>query len=444
MVQELRDFIKLISKEKDLDEKIVAEAIEQAIISASRKDFEQYRKLRPQLDPETGEFKLFVTKRVVEDVKNPKTQMSVNEAEKLINKKSAVGDEIEIEIKPKDFGRIAAQAARQVVYQRLHDAEKDKIYNEYKKRIGEFVTGTVHRIEKNDVIISLGKTDALLPRKETPPGIRYKFGDRLKVVVISVKKSAKGPQVIVSRTTPKLIEQLFIQEVPEISEGIVEIVNIAREPGFRTKIAVRSKNSDVDPVGACVGMKGSRVQMIVRELESEKIDIVPYSDEPSAYIKAALNPAHIIDIKIKEGKKVAEVLVDKENLSLAIGKKGLNARLAVKLTGWKIDIKCEREVLEIAPEVEAEMETETEKEYEREIQMRYLEDFLNQIPDMNNDLFNKIAASQLNSVEILANATLDELKEAFSIEEAYAEAIIQGANEYSEALREMRQEEEKR
>lgn len=430
MSQGMLDFIKLISKEKDLDERTVADAMEQAIITASKKDFEQYRKIRPVIDLETGEYHVYVTKQVMgEAVTKPKFQIAPADAEKLLKKEVQIGEEIEVEIEASEFGRIAAQAARQVVYQRLRDAEKDKVYNDYKSRVGELLTGIVSRFEKGDTYLSIGKTEAILPFKEVPKGAKYKYGDRLKAVIINVKRNTKGPQVVLSRTIPKLIEQLFVQEVPEISEGIVEIVNVAREPGIRSKIAVYSHNSDVDPVGACVGMKGSRVQMIVSELESEKIDIVPYNEDPEKFIASALNPAKVLGMILRKNDNLAIVKVSKENLSLAIGKQGVNARLAVKLTGWKIDIKCEDD------------EKHKVTDIDEEIRRRYLEDFLNQIPGLNSNLIAKIAATDINSVEKLSHADIENFTAIEGIGEELAESIISGANEYMEALREMNEEE---
>src|SRR5690606_10390089 len=284
---ELKAFIRQISKEKDLDVDVVKEAIQQAIISASRKNLSQFEEARPELDVETGELHLFVTKTVVKIATNPRTQISQRDAQK-VKADAEVGEQIEVEIDPAAFGRIAAQSARQVVMQKLKDAERHKVYGEYESRKGAIFTGVLQRFEKRDMVLNLGKTEALLPLTETPIGTKYRVGDRIKVVLTEIDPEARGPVLKVSRNSEQLVAKLFEQEVPEIADGTVRIVSIVREPGARTKLAVESTTSDVDPVGACVGVKGSRVQMIVRELEHEKIDIVPYSDNVREVIKAAL------------------------------------------------------------------------------------------------------------------------------------------------------------
>lgn len=421
---ELKAFIRQISKEKDLDITIVKEAIEHAIVSASKKNLSQFDEARTELDPETGELKLFVTKTVVNIASNPRTQIALREAKK-IQEDVALGDRLEVEIDPSAFGRIAAQSARQVVMQKLKDAERQKVHNEYLSRKGEIYSGIVQRHEKRDIIVLIGKSEALLPFSETPPGSRYRAGDRIKVVLHEIDPEGRGPVLKVSRNSAELVAKLFEQEVPEIADGTVKIVNIVREAGARTKLAVKSTSSDVDPVGACVGVKGSRVQMIVRELENEKIDIVPFSEDPRQFIAAALGQAQIQSITIDEKAKKADVVVKEGNLSLAIGKRGQNAKLAAKLTGWKLDIHSEGEKEKFA-NVNLE-----------EVQHQYMEDFLTQIDWADEAIREKIYNSYITSVQELANATPDELAELVDSTPQLAQEIIEGAKEYTDALAEM-------
>jgi len=422
---ELKAFIRQISKEKELDVDVVKEAIQQAIISASKKNLSQFEDARPELDVETGELHLFVTKTVTKIATNPRTQISQREAAKT-HPEAQPGDRIEVEIDPAVFGRIAAQSARQVVMQKLKDAERHKVYDEYEARKGEIFTGIVQRFEKRDYVLSLGKTEAIMPLTETPIGTRYRVGDRVKVVLVDIDPEARGPVLKVSRNSEQLVAKLFEQEVPEISDGTVKIRSIVREPGARTKLAVESTTSDVDPVGACVGVKGSRVQMIVRELENEKIDIVPYSDNVREFIKAALVPAQIQSIAIDEDSRKADVVVKEGNLSLAIGKRGQNAKLAARLTGWKLDIHSEGE-----DEKRANVD-------HQHVQRQYLEDFLTQIDWISDEVRDAIYSSgQFETVEQLTNAQAEDLAAVAGIESNTAQEIIDGAHEYMDALKEM-------
>lgn len=420
---ELKAFMRQISKEKELDVHVVKEAIEQAIISASKKNLSQFVDARPLLDPDTGELHLYVKKHVVNIVVNPRTQIALRDAKRQ-KSDAQVGDLVEVEIDPENFGRIAAQSARQVVMQKLRDAERQKVFDEFKNKKGEILSGIVQRYEKRDLILSVGKAEALLPRNEIPPTSHYRINDRLKVYVIDLDVNAKGPILKVSRTHPQLVAKLFEQEVPEIADDTVRIVNVVREAGSRTKIAVESNNPDVDPVGACVGVKGSRVQMIVRELENEKIDIVPYSANTRQFITSALVPAQIQTVKISEQTRQAEVIVKKGNLSLAIGKKGQNAKLAAKLTGWKLDIRSEVEEKKLS-DADAE-----------EIQRKYLDDFLNQVDRLTAPMRERIIGSSFVSVERLAEANAAELGLLLG-DRGLADEIIDDAKEYVEALHEM-------
>lgn len=348
-----------LGKEKGIAPELLFDAIEAALISAYKRNFSSAQNVRVSLDRATGDFHVYARKIVVEALENEIVEISLAEA-KQINASYEVDDIIELEVTPKNFGRIAAQTAKQVVVQRIREAERGIIYEEFSNRESDILTGIVQRIEQKNVFIDLGKAEAILAPSEQIPFEQYKHGDRIKSYIIEVKKTTKGPQILVSRTHPGLLKRLFELEVPEIHDGIVEIKSVAREPGMRSKIAVFSKDEDVDPVGSCVGHKGMRVQTIVDELKGEKIDIVKWCVDPAKYIANALSPAKVISVGVNEADKISKVVVPDYQLSLAIGKEGQNARLAAKLTGWKIDIKSEsqaKEALGIAREnstVEAE------------------------------------------------------------------------------------------
>ncbi|EAX47073.1 NusA antitermination factor [Thermosinus carboxydivorans Nor1] len=332
-----------LGKEKGIAPEILFDAIEAALISAYKRNFGSAQNVRVSLDRTTGEIHVYARKTVVEVVKDPRLEMSLEEA-RAIDVRYELDDVVEIEVTPKDFGRIAAQTAKQVVVQRIREAERGIIYEEFSNRESDIVTGIVQRIEQKNVYIDLGKAEAILTPSEQIPGEVYKHGDRLKTYIIEVKKTTKGPQILVSRTHPGLLKRLFELEVPEIHDGVVELKSVAREPGMRSKIAVHSRDENVDAVGACVGHKGMRVQTIVNELRGEKIDIVKWSSDPAKFIANALSPAKVISVEVNETEKVSKVVVPDYQLSLAIGKEGQNARLAAKLTGWKIDIKSESQV----------------------------------------------------------------------------------------------------
>lgn len=329
-----------LGKEKGIAPELLFDAIEAALISAYKRNFSSAQNVRVSLDRVTGDFHVYARKVIVESVENGIVEMSLEEAKK-INASYEVDDIIELEVTPKNFGRIAAQTAKQVVVQRIREAERGIIYEEFSNRESDILTGIVQRIEQKNVFIDLGKAEAILAPSEQIPFEQYKHGDRIKSYIIEVKKTTKGPQILVSRTHPGLLKRLFELEVPEIHDGIVELKSVAREPGMRSKIAVFSKDEDVDPVGSCVGHKGMRVQTIVDELKGEKIDIVKWSLDPVKYIANALSPAKVLSVEVNELEKISKVIVPDYQLSLAIGKEGQNARLAAKLTGWKIDIKSE-------------------------------------------------------------------------------------------------------
>jgi N utilization substance protein A len=343
MSAELIRALEQLEKEKGVDKEVLIEAIEAALISAYRRNFGSTQNVRISIDRLTGDVKVFALKRVTSKPENDLNEISLEDAKK-INKELAEEDFAEVEVTPRKFGRIAAQTAKQVVVQRIREAEREIIFEEFYSKENDIVTGIVQRMERRNVIIDLGKTEAILPPSEQTQGEIYNFNDRIKVYVTEVKKTTKGPQIIVSRTHPGLVKRLFELEVPEIYEGIVEIKSISREPGSRTKIAVFSRDDNVDPVGACVGQKGTRVQAIVDELRGEKIDIIKWSINPEDFISSSLSPAKVVRVDIDEEEKTARVTVPDYQLSLAIGKEGQNARLAAKLTGWKIDIKSESQL----------------------------------------------------------------------------------------------------
>lgn len=329
-----------LGREKGISTEILFDAIEAALISAYKRNFASAQNVRVSLDRTSGEIHVYARKTVTDDVKDPRLDISLEDAKK-VDPRFELEDIIELEVTPKNFGRIAAQTAKQVVVQRIREAERGIIYEEFSNREGDIVTGIIQRIEQKNVYIDLGKAEAILAPSEQIPGEIYRQWDRIKTYITEVRKTTKGPQILVSRTHPGLLKRLFELEVPEIHDGIVEIKSVSREPGMRSKIAVYSRDEDIDPVGSCVGHKGMRVQTIVNELRGEKIDIVKWSPDPAKYIANALSPAKVVEVEIHELEKISKVVVPDYQLSLAIGKEGQNARLAAKLTGWKIDIKSE-------------------------------------------------------------------------------------------------------
>ncbi len=342
-----------IENDKGISKDVLLEAIEAALLSAYKKDFGSKENVSVEIDDEAGEVKVFSRKKVVEEVTNKHYEMN-HEKAKEIDSSIEIGDYIDLEVTPENFGRIAAQTAKQVVMQRIREAERDVLYEEYKRKEGEIITGTIQRFHKDNVLIDMGKTEALLPVSEQIPNEEYRVGSRLKLYVVEVSSTTKGPRILVSRTHPALLKRLFEVEVPEIFDGIVEIRSVAREAGFRSKVAVSSFDGKVDPVGACVGPQGMRVKSVVDQLNGEKIDIVQYNENPKEFVSNALNPAEVIEVILDEEEQSATVVVPDFQLSLAIGKEGQNARLAAKLTGWKIDIKKESEFEEEEDKEEAE------------------------------------------------------------------------------------------
>lgn len=349
MNSEFLEALRDLEKEKGISLEVLLEAIEAALLSAYKRNFGSLQNARVHIDRDTGDFKVYAQRNVVESVEDNRLEISLEEAH-AIDPCYELGDIVETEVTPRNFGRIAAQTAKQVVVQRIREAERNIIYEEFANREGDILTGMVQRVENKNVFIELGKTEAILTPAEQMPGEEYKPGLRLKTYIVEVRKTTKGPQILVSRTHPGLLKRLFELEVPELQEGVVELRAIAREAGYRSKIAVYSKDENVDPVGSCVGPKGMRVQHIVNELGGEKIDIVKWNPDASKFVASSLSPAKVVAVEVWEEEKVARVIVPDYQLSLAIGKEGQNARLAAKLTGWKIDIKSESQMEEIYPE----------------------------------------------------------------------------------------------
>jgi transcription termination/antitermination protein NusA len=414
--------IEMLSREKHIEPEVVVSAIEDAMVVAARKFYKTEEDLRGKFNPETGQVDVYSVYVVVEEVTDPKKEITVAEAKKK-NPTAEVGTEI-LTPKPTDvLGRIAAQTAKQVILQKVREAERDTIFNEYNGRVGELVTVIVKRAEGPDLIVDMGRTEARLPKREQSKLETYNIGERLRVVIKAVDRAAKGPQVIVSRADASLVQRLFEMEVPEIYDGTVQIRHAAREAGERTKVAVMSRDKDVDPVGACVGMKGMRVQSIIRELRGEKIDIIPFSEETVAFAQKALSPAKVTRVQITdpEAKKL-EVIVEDSQLSLAIGKKGQNVRLASKLIGWDIDIKSEEEKRQ---EIEAEMTALTAPTTP-----------LTSLAGVGAKTIEKMEAAGINSVEKLASMTPEQLMEIPGIGEKMVDKIYQSVNQFYESASE--------
>ncbi len=412
--------IEQISREKHIEPEIIVAAIEDAMVVAARKYYRTEEDLRSKFNPETGAVDVFSVHTVVDEVADPTREISLAEARKQ-SPSIEVGGEI-THTKPTDvLGRIAAQTAKQVILQKVREAERDTIYNEFHTRVGELVNSVVKRMEGPDIIVDLGRTEARLPKREQSRLEAYNVGDRLRVTIRAVERAAKGPQVIVSRADPALVQRLFEMEVPEIYDGTVQIRAVAREAGERTKIAVESRDKDVDPVGACVGMKGMRVQSIIRELRGEKIDIIPFNEETVAFAQKALSPAKVTRVQIIDPEeKRLEVIVEDTQLSLAIGKKGQNVRLASKLIGWNVDIKSEEEKRR---EIEAQMAALTAPGTA-----------LTELAGVGPKTIEKLEAAGITSIEKLADMTPEQLVEIPGIGEKMVEKIHQSVAAYFEAL----------
>jgi transcription termination/antitermination protein NusA len=419
MASALYQSIEILSRDKGIDPEIVVGAVEDAIALATRKYYKTQENMRAELDKESGEIRAYVYKTVVETpelIEDPVNQIALEEARELAPEVE-IGGEIRY-YKPTDvLGRIAAQMAKQVIFQKVREAERDTVFNEYNHRVGEVLNATVKRVELQDVIFDLGKAEARMPRREQSRLEQFAVGERVRVVLLRVDRAAKGPQVIVSRAAKELVQNLFQSEVPEIYDGTVVIRAIAREAGERTKIAVMSRDKDVDPVGACVGMKGMRVQSIIRELRGEKIDIIEFSEEITTFAEKALQPAKVSRVSITDlGEKQLEVIVDDTQLSLAIGKKGQNVRLAAKLLEWKIDIKSEEE-----------------KRQEVEQQMQGVggpATPIEQVSELGEQIIQKLVAAGITTVEALADMTPEQLEEIPGIGEKTLEKISVAVRHY--------------
>ena len=412
--------IEQISKEKNVDPKIIISALEDAMVAASRKFYKTNEDINARFDPETGMVEIFAVRRVVENVENPSLEISLSDAKK-IDETLEIDDTVEIP-KPTDvLGRIAAQTAKQVILQKVREAERQNIYNEYSQKIGEMVNGVVKRFEGPDIIVDIGKTEALLPLREQSRAETYKQGERIRAVIVKVLPVAKGPQVILSRTDPQLLIRLFEMEIPEIYDGTIVVKSAVHEPGDRAKIAVASLDRDVDPVGACVGMKGSRINSIIRELRGEKIDIVQWSDDPAHYATNALNPAKISKVLIIDpAEKRMEVIVEEKQQSLAIGKKGQNVRLASRLIGWQIDVKSEEQKKQ---EVLSVMESLTSSSTS-----------LSELEGISDRLIERLRESGIENVERILELGEDKLKEIPGVGEKTAAKIMEAARDLFEEV----------
>ncbi len=409
MRQELVQAIDQVGREKGIDRSVLIDAVGAAILSASRKTLGSSMDLRIRFDDQAGQFRLFSVKRVVEAPVNLRMEISLPEAAK-IDPNAMVGGQVEVEVEPQAFGRIAAQTAKQVIIQRVREAERNCLYKSFKAREGELITGVVQRIVKGNIIVDLGKTEALVPQREQLPNEEYRPKDRIRAYIVEVRKTSKGSQIILSRTHPGFLVKLFEMEVPEINEKIVEIKAAAREPGERAKIAVASKDANVDPVGACVGFRGVRVQAIVKELQGEKIDIIPWKANPAEFITHALAPAEVSQVTVDEKGHTLNVVVPDDQLSLSIGKKGRNARLASKLVGWKVDIRSQSEIAK-------------EAEKRKELQRKQLS-LLLALPGVGEKMAERLGEAGFDSLEKVSLASPEALSVVKGIGEKTGEKLI--------------------
>ena len=412
MITDLLRTIEQVSRDKGIDAKILIEALEEAVRSAVKKKFGLEYELEVTFNREMGEIEVFEFKDVVDTVTDERLQVSLEDARKL-DPESEIGDSLGMKMDTDALGRIAAQSAKQVIMQRLREAERDAVYEDFKDRKGEIINGIVQRFDKGAIIANLGKAEAELPLKEQIPKESYTQGDRVRAYIYDVRQFSRGPQVILSRTHPNFLSALFESEVPEISEGIVTIMQVAREPGGRAKIAVASKDRDVDPVGACVGMKGSRVQAVVQELRGEKIDIVPWDPDPAKFVCNALAPAEILRVIVDEENRAMEVVVPDDQLSLAIGKKGQNVRLASRVTNWKLDVNGE-------------------SEYNKELREGYKS--LHMLPGVGDKLATALYEMGYRSAEDISKAEPADLAIIKGISDKKARDLIQGALGYVQSL----------
>jgi len=404
---ELKRLIDQVSRDKGIEKELLIGAIKDAIRSAAKKKYGPRLEIEVEYRDDSGEIEVFQYKEVLEEVRDSSLEISLEEGRKL-DPECELGDSLGFKMDAAAFGRIAAQSAKQVIMQRMKDAERDLVFEDYKDRKGEIINGIVQRLDPEGIIVNLGRTEALLPPMEQVPRETYHKGERIRAYVLDVKRQTRGPQIILSRTHPQFLVSLFEAEVPEISEGIVQILGCAREPGSRSKIAVSSRDSDVDPVGACVGMKGARVQNIVQELRGEKIDIIPWHPDPAKFATNALSPAQVSRIILSKESQIMEVIVPDDQLSLAIGKRGQNVRLASRLVGWKIDVK-------------------SESKYSKSLKEGYLS--LLRIPGVGEITASLLHEAGYTSAREVADAGLEELVQSTGLTEKKAGALITGAQE---------------
>jgi len=407
-ITDIKHVVEQVSRDKGIDRAVLIEALEEALKSAARKKYGNQIDIEVQYNEEVGEIEVFQFKEVVEEITEPDLQISLEEGRKL-DAECEIGDSLGTKMDTSTFGRIAAQSAKQVIIQKIKDAEKVAIYSSFITRKGEIINGIVQRIDRGDIIVNLGQTEGILPGREQVPRESYRRGDRIRAYILDVLQDTRGPQIVLSRTHPNFLINLFKTEVPEINEGIVSIMGAAREPGVRAKFAVASTSSDIDPVGACVGMKGSRVQNVVQELKGEKIDIISWHVDPAKFVCNSLAPAEISRVIIDEDNRSMEVIVPDEFLSIAIGKKGQNVRLASKLSGWHLDVK-------------------SETLYSEAMKSGY--DSLVALPGIGVSMADALYEKGLYSAEEISNATVEDLVQIRGIGEGKAEKLIAAATDF--------------
>ncbi len=411
MNYEILEALSQITKDKNIDMDFVIESLEAGLMLAAKKKFGNTDNIKIDINQKSGEIKIIATKKVVKEVADPNLEITLAQAKKIDPKVKPKG-EVEMEIGFEEFGRNAILAAKQILIQKVKEAERDMIYEEYKDKIEDIVTGSVQQVDKGNLLVNLGKGEGIIPLKEQIPKERYRQGDRIRACILDVQKTAKGPQIILSRAHPKFVQRLFELEVPEIYERIVEIKKVAREPGGRSKIAVSSIDNRVDPVGACVGVKGTRVQNIVRELSNERIDIIPWSAMPETFATNALAPAKVVHIDTYYDDNSMTIVVEDDRLSLAIGRAGQNARLASKLVGWKINILSE---------------SEYQKQKKVEDQLKI---YVSELPGVGKKLKEKLTDAGIETIQDLAKSSIETLTEIERIGQKKAESLIQAAKNY--------------
>jgi N utilization substance protein A len=412
LISDIKRVVDQVSRDKGIGREVLIKALEEALKSAAKKKFGSKMEIEVQYNEESGEIEVFQFKDVAEVVTEPALQISLEEGRKL-DPECEIGDSLGTKMDTTTFGRIAAQSAKQVIIQKMKDAEKDAVYSSFIDRKGEILNGIVQRIDRGDIIVNLGQTEGILPAREQVPRETYRRGDRIRAYILDVLHESRGPQVVLSRTHPNFLVHLFRMEVPEITEGIVNVMGAAREAGVRAKIAVASNNSDIDPVGACVGMKGSRVQNVVQELKGEKIDIIPWHIDPAKFVCNALAPAEISRVIIDETNRLMEVIVPDDYLSIAIGKKGQNVRLASKLTGWHLDVK-------------------SETRYSKAMQSGY--DSLVALPGVGVSLADALYEKGFYSAEVVSQASVEDLIQVKGIGEEKAKKLIEAAKMFMESV----------